>query len=431
MALLLKNARFVDPAVDLDRVCDMVIRDGSIVEIGEDLSIPKGEKLDLSGQVVIPGMVDLHVHLREPGQEYKEDIASGSRAAAKGGFTDVCCMPNTSPVADIGSVISFMKEKAEEANLVRVHPIGAITRELQGKELAEIGDMHEAGAVAFSDDGRGVQSGGMLRTAMDYVKQFGAPVISHCEDESIVGKGVVNEGVVSTRLGLSGWPSQGEEVQVERDIELGELTGCAVHIAHITTARAVDAVKRGKERGVAVTCEVTPHHLFLSEDDISTEYDTSYKMNPPLRTAEDAAALRDALIDGTIDAVATDHAPHARHEKAREFELAPFGIIGLETCLPLLITHLVEPGHMSLDRLVEVMCHNPRKIVGLDPVTLEPGSKADLTVFDPEGTTTVDEDLIESKSINTPFLGQQLEGRVTHTILEGYASLVDGSVVDR
>jgi len=430
MALLLKRARCIDPAVGLDAVCDIIVRDGVIVEVGTNLAIPKGVEVDLTDKVVVPGLVDLHVHLREPGQEYKEDIRSGGRAAAAGGFTAVLAMPNTKPVADTGSRVSFVIEKARVATRTRVYVAGSLTTGLAGDALSEMGDMVAAGAVAFTDDGRGVQSDGMMRRAMDYAKMFGRPVLSHCQREDLVGSGVVNEGVVSTRLGLAAWPAQGEEIQIARDIALCELTGCALHIQHLTTAGGVALVRAAKAKGLPVTCEVTPHHLFLTEDSLDERYNTNLKMNPPLRTAADTGALQAALIDGTIDCVATDHAPHAAHEKALEFELAPFGTTGLETALGLVLTHMVGTGALAWGTLVERMAHAPRRILGLPAVTLAPGAAADLTVIDPALTWTVTADGFVSKSSNSAFIGHALKGRATHVYVAGYASLEDGAVID-
>lgn len=430
MALLLKGAHVIDPAVGLDDVCDIVVRDGVIVEVGHDLSIPKGITRELAGKIVIPGLVDMHTHLREPGYEYKETIESGTRAAARGGFTGVCPMPNTDPVCDTGSCVRFIVERAAERGKARVYPIGAISVGLKGETLAEIGDMVSEGAVAFSDDGRGVQDAGMMRRAMDYTKMFGKTIISHCEVEDLVGGGVVNEGVVSTRLGMAGWPAAGEEIQIARDIALAELTGCHLHIAHITTAGGVELIREAKAKGIAVTCEVMPHHLFLNEDDLTAHYDTAFKMNPPLRTKADCEALIEGLLDGTVDAIATDHAPHAPHEKALEFEVAPFGTTGLETALPLVLTNLVSTGRMSYDRLIEVMAHNPRAILGLAPVHIEAGTIADLTVIDPNDSFTVNIDDFESKSVNSAFIGTKLIGRAFDVYVGGYASLESGKVVD-
>ncbi|MDR1714193.1 MAG: dihydroorotase [Coriobacteriales bacterium] len=431
MALLLKNARCVDPSVQLDAQRDILIRDGVIVETGQcgTVKLPKGTAVDLAGKVLVPGLFDMHVHLREPGYEYKEDIASGGAAAAKGGFAAVLAMPNTKPVCDSGPRVSFLLEKAREVTATRVYAAGALSVGLAGEALAEIGDMTAAGAVAFTDDGRGVQSDGMMRRAMDYTRTFGKPVLSHCQVESLVGSGVANEGVASTRLGLAGWPAAGEEMQIARDIALCELTGCPLHIQHITTAAGVELVKAAKSRGLPVSCEVTPHHLFLSEDDLDCTYNTNLKMNPPLRTAADAQALRAALVAGDIDCIATDHAPHAAHEKALEFELAPFGTTGLETALGLVLTELVATGQMDLSTLVERMSHAPRRILNLPPVQLAAGSSADLTVIDLELPWQVEADGFVSKSANSAFIGRQLKGRATDVYVAGYASLKKGELV--
>ncbi|MDO9108064.1 MAG: dihydroorotase [Coriobacteriia bacterium] len=431
MALLLKGGRIVDPQTGLDAVLDMVIRDGCIVEIGEDLEIPKGTVIECGEKIVVPGLVDIHTHLREPGREDKETIQSGARAAAHGGYTAVCAMPNTDPISETGSHIRFIVERAAERAIVRVHPIGACTTGQSGSALAEIGDMVLAGAVAISDDGRGVQSAGMMRLVMDYAKQFGITVISHCEDESLVSKGVVNEGVVSTRLGLAGWPSAAEEIAVARDIALAELTGCRLHLAHLSTAGSVELVRAAKARGTAITAEVTPHHLFLDEDAITRTYDTNLKMNPPLRTAADRDALVAGLMDGTIDCIATDHAPHAPHDKALEFELAPFGTTGLETALSLVITHLIEPGHLDWSALVCTMAVAPREAIGLAPVRFEAGAVADITIIDPEARVEVTREFFESKSSNSAFLGGKLLGKATDVLVEGQFALRNGKVVDR
>ena len=340
MALMLKGAHVIDPQVSLDEVADVLIVDGKIAAVGSNLDVPQDcEVKDCSGLELIPGMLDMHTHFRDPGFEYKEDIATGSRAAAKGGFTAVATMGNTDPICDNGTVVRYQIDRAHAAGLIRLYPIGALTRGQKGEALAEIGDMVSKGAVAFSDDGHGVQSAGMMRTCMDYVAQFDKTVIAHCEDETLSANGVVNEGVVSTRLGLFGQPALSEEAEIARDIEICRITGCALHIAHISTKRGLDLVRRAKEEGLPVTCEVTPHHLFLCEDDLDDTYNTNLKMNPPLRPASDRDALVKGLVDGSIDCVVTDHAPHADYEKAWEFEHAPFGIVGLETSLPLILTN--------------------------------------------------------------------------------------------
>jgi dihydroorotase len=429
VALLLRGGRVVDPSVGLDEVCDVLIRDGVIVEVGAGLKMPKGEIVDCTGTVIMPGLVDVHTHLREPGREDEETVASGTRAAAAGGFTAICAMPNTEPVADEGAAVRFLLDKAEVDGAVRVHVLGACTAKQEGRFLAEIGDMAEAGAVAFSDDGHGVQNAGTMRMVMDYVKRFDLPVVSHCEDEALVGHGVVNEGVVSTRLGLPGWPAAGEEVQVARDLRLAELTGCRLHLAHVSTAGSVELVRAAKAKGIAVTCEVTPHHLFLNEDDITDAYDTNMKMNPPLRTAEDATALLEGLLDGTVDCIATDHAPHAAHEKALEFELAPFGTTGLETALSLVATHVVATGRADWPQVAQWMAHGPRAALGLPGQRIEEGYVADLTIVEPDWAWTVEAGEFVSKSRNSAFIGSRLIGRARHVLVGGYFALRDGKVV--
>ena len=430
MALLLKNVQAVDPQLSLNQFCDIVVRDGKIVEVGQDLSIEKGETRDMAGKYCIPGLVDMHVHLRDPGQEHKGDIASETRAAAKGGFTAVCCMPNTKPTIDNADVVEYVLKRAAEVGKCRVHVAGACTKGLQGIELSEMGDMRAHGAVAFTDDGRGVQDSGMMRRVMDYAHQFGCAVMSHCQDEGLVGKGQVNEGVVSTRLGMAGWPAEGEELQIQRDIALSRLTGTALHIQHISTRRGLDLVRAAKAEGLRVTCEVTPQHLFLNEDVIGADYNTNYKVNPPLRTQDDNEALIEGVIDGTIDCIVTDHAPHAPWEKDCEFEEAPFGMIGLETSLALIWTQLVEPGVIHLNRMIELMAINPRRILGVEKVSFVEGSTADFTIFDSEAKWTVDADCFASKSLNSPFMGAELTGRVTDVYLGGYATLQDGEIVE-
>lgn len=429
MKYLLKGVRAVDPAIGLDAVRDIVVEDGVIAQIEPSIDATDDMVvLDREGFVAIPGLVDVHVHLRDPGFEYKETIESGTAAAAHGGFTDICSMANTNPTTDEAAIIDYVIEKAGEAGHCTVHPAGACTKGLKGESLAEMGDMVAHGAAAFTDDGRGIQDAGMMRRVMDYAKMFDKVVMSHCQDEGLVGKGQVNEGPASTRLGLAGWPAAGEEVQIQRDIALSELTGCPVHIQHLTTAHGLDLVREGKARGVAVTCEATPHHLILNDEDITATYDTNLKMNPPLRSKADNGALIEAVKDGTIDVIATDHAPHAAFEKEREFELAPFGITGLETSFGLVNTYLVEPGHIDLARLVELMCINPREILRIPQVTLEVGSSADITVFDPQARWTVQTEDMYSKSQNSPFIGYELTGKPTDVFCKGKLTLENGAV---
>ena len=428
MAYLLKNVRAIDPQVEMDAVCDILVDQGTIVAIGTKLSADDAEEIDLTGKIAVPGLVDMHVHLRDPGFEYKEDIESGTRAAVHGGFTGVCCMPNTNPVIDTGSIVEYVASKAQREGACKVYVSGACTLGEKGEVLSEMGDMVAHGAVAFTDDGRGVQGAGMMRRVMDYAVQFGKTVMSHCQDEDLVDKGQINEGAVSTRLGLLGWPCAGEEIQIARDIELSSLTGCPIHIQHLTSAHAVELVRRGKADGISVTCEVTPHHMFLSENDIDESYNTNLKVNPPLRTPEDSQAIIDAVVDGTVDAIVTDHAPHAAFEKEREFELAPFGMTGIETSLGLVLTKLVKPGVITYNRMIELMSVNPRRILNVEEVKLEPGYPADITVFDPEIKWVVDADDFESKSSNSGFIGWELVGRATDVFVGGVRKLANGVV---
>lgn len=429
MALLLKGARVIDPQIDLDEVCEVLIRDGKVVEVGHDLTMEKGVERDLSGKVLVPGLVDMHVHLREPGFEQKEDIASGTRAAAHGGFTAVCAMPNTNPVVDNAVGVEYVKACAAANGSCRVIVAGACTHGLKGEVLSDMGDMAAHGAVAFTDDGHGIQDAGMMRRVMDYALPFDRPVMVHAQDDALVGEGQVNEGVCSTRLGMLGWPAEGEEIEIARDIALCRLTGCPLHIQHVTTARGLDMIRAAKAEGLPVTCEVTPHHMFLTEDDITSDYNTALKVNPPLRTARDAAALIEGVADGTVDAIVTDHAPHAAWEKDCEFELAPFGMIGLETSLSLVLTNLVATGKIDYRRMVELMAVNPRAILRQEKVSLEPGSTADFTIIDPEAAWTVTPESFASKATNSGFIGAVLRGRATDVYVGGYATMENGKLV--
>ena len=429
MALILKGVRAVDPQVDLDSVCDVLIEDGKIAQIGENLSVPGAEVRDMTGKVLVPGLVDIHVHLREPGYEFKEDIHSGTRAAAHGGFTAVCAMPNTLPVTDTALAVEYTKARAKEVGACRVYISGACTKGLKGESLAEMGDMAAHGAVAFTDDGRGVQGAGMMRRVMDYAAQFNRVVMSHCQDEDLVGTGQVNEGVVSTRLGVVGWPAEGEELQIQRDIALSRLTGCPLHIQHISTERGLNAVRAAKAEGLKVTCEATPHHLFLNEDMIGVDYNTNFKVNPPLRTKSDCKALIEGVVDGSVDVIVTDHAPHAAYEKDREFELAPFGMTGIETSVGLILTNLVNPGVITWQRMVELMAVAPREILHVEPITLAAGSVADVTIIDPNLAWTVTEQDFQSKATNSAFIGANLIGRATDVYVGGQPTMIDCTVV--
>ena len=419
MSLLIRNGRVVDPASSLDAVQDVLIAEGRIERVGRDLAAaPDTPVLDATGKLVCPGFIDIHVHLREPGYEYKETVASGTRAAAAGGFTAVACMANTQPVNDNRSITDYIRAKAAVEGAVRVYPIGAVTRGLGGEELAELAELAEAGCVAFSDDGRCVMNAGLYRRAMEYTLPFGCPMISHAEDHHLSRGAAMNEGVVSTELRMVGAPAAAEDIMVARDIVLAELTGAHLHIAHLSTAGAVRLVREAKARGVRVTAEVTPHHLLLTEDAVRS-FDANAKMNPPLRTKRDAEVLLEALADGTIDCIATDHAPHAGSEKEGEFDRAAFGIIGLETAVGLLLDRLVRPGALSLATLVSRLSRDPARLLGLPGGSLAPGAAADVTLLDPAVEWTVDPARFQSRSRNTPFGGWPLTGRPWKTIVGG------------
>ncbi len=420
MKLLIKGGRVIDPSQPIDQISDLLIEDGRVKSIGESLRDDGASVIDANGLVVSPGFIDLHVHLREPGEEYKETIASGAAAAAAGGFTSICAMPNTKPVNDNASVTRFIIDKAREANLARVYPVGAITRESKGEELAEMAEMKAAGAVAVSDDGRPVMNSQVMRHAMEYARDHGLIVVDHCQDLHLAAGGVMNEGRNSTLLGLKGMSVAAEELHVARDLRLAELTGARVHIAHISTAGSVEMVRRAKREGLAVTCEVTPHHLALTDAAV-LGFDTNTKMSPPLRSEEDRVALIEAARDGTIDAIATDHAPHHLDEKMFEYDRAPFGVVGLETALGVALMVLYHSGSIPLARIIEMMTFGPARAFSLPGGTLTKGASADITVFDPDREWTVDPKKFKSKSRNTPFAGARLRGSVVSTIVAGRA----------
>jgi dihydroorotase len=417
-ALLIKNGRVIDPASGHDAVADVWIEDGLIKGVGSGLSHTGAEVFDASGLIVAPGFIDMHVHLREPGFEHSESIESGARAAAAGGFTSICPMPNTAPVNDSPTVTTYIIEKARRNAVVNVFPIGAITRGSQGEELAAIGSMRQAGAVAISDDGRPVMNAQLMRRAMEFARSFGMPVINHCEDLHLSAGGDMHEGVESVRLGLRGIPGSSEEVMVARDILLAEVTGARYHVAHISSRHSVEMVAFAKLKGLPVTSEATPHHLTLTDAGM-IPYDSNYKMKPPLRSASDVNAVVEGVINGAIDAIATDHAPHAGSEKMQEFEKCPFGIIGLETALGIALEHLVHSGKISLARMVELFSVNPARILGLQRGTLAPGAAADITIFSTEQRWTYDVNKSFSKSRNTPFDGASFRGGPIATIVNG------------
>jgi dihydroorotase len=418
--LLLKGGRVVDPSQGIDRALDVLLVDGKVEKLAARVPARGAEVIDADGLVVCPGFIDIHTHLREPGREDKETIATGARAAAAGGFTAVCAMPNTDPVNDTAGITRAIVEKARAEGAVRVYPIGAITRGQKGEELAEFGDLQEAGCVAFSDDGRPVASARMMRRALEYAQTFGLVLIDHCEEPTLAEKACMNEGPVATLLGLRGVPAAGEAIMVERDVLLAELTGGRVHIAHLSAAASVDAVRRGKARGVKVTAEVTPHHLFLTDAAVrETSYDTNTKMNPPLRSESDRVAVLAGLRDGTIDCIATDHAPHTVDDKQVEYDQAAFGIVGLETAVPLCLDRLVGAGLVELQQLVAQLSTHPARVLGLPGGTLAPGSPADVTLLDLAKRRTVDATRFESRSRNTPFGGWTLRGWPALTIVGG------------
>ena len=428
--LFIEGGRVIDPASGTDGVRTVVVREGRIAEVAERVERPRGARvIDARGKWVTPGLVDLHVHLREPGHEYKETVATGARAAVAGGFTAVCAMPNTVPVNDNASVTELILARAAAAGLARVYPVGAISKGSKGEELAEYGELRGAGCVALSDDGKPVMSSALMRRALEYARAFGLPLTVHEEDLGLVGKGVMHEGPAATRLGLKGIPAASEEVMVSRDLALVELTGGRLHIAHLSTAGAVRAVREAKRRGLSVTAEVTPHHLTLTDEDVArSSYDPSFKMNPPLRSAEDVRAVREGLADGTIDCIATDHAPHSAVEKDLEFDAAANGIVGLETAFPVCLA-LVREGLLGERRLIEALTAAPARAFGLPGGSLASGAPADLALLDPGLEWRCDPARFHSKSRNSPWKGRALVGRCTHAFVGGRLvhELVEGA----
>ncbi len=414
----IKGGTIIDPANGIEQAGDIHIREGLIADVCLNGSRETDEEvIDASGLWVIPGLIDMHVHLREPGFEYKEDIASGSRAAAAGGITTVVCMPNTDPVNDNPSVTRYIVEKARHQALIRVLPAGAITRGLQGTELSEMGLMKAAGIVAVTDDGKSVTDAGVMRRGMEYAATFDLPVISHCQDKSLGVSGVMNEGGLSSRLGLAGIPSLTEDIVISRDTLLARYTGLPIHITHVSTASGLEIIRQAKEAGVRVSCDATPHHLLLTEDRVRG-YDTNAKMYPPLRREEDRLALIEGIRSGAVDCIATDHAPHARDEKDLDFDLAPFGVIGLQTLLPAI--YRLHRGHdIDFGRILACVTVNPARILGIEGGSLSPGVRADVTLFDPSSSWVFTRESVLSKSANSPFIGTEMQGRVIRTIVEG------------
>ncbi len=418
MRTLIKNGLIIDPKAQREGRYDILIEEGKIVEIGNDIEFSLGDVIDAEGKYVLPGLVDAHCHLREPGFEYKEDIESGTRSAAAGGFTSIACMPNTNPVIDNEAIIKYIINKAKTEGFVNVYPIGAISKGMKGEELSEIGELKFAGAVAISDDGKPVKSASLMKKAMQYASMFDMTVISHCEDLELAEEGVMNEGYYSTVLGLKGIPAAAEEVMVSRELILAEYTKTPIHIAHVSTRLSVDLIRNAKRRGVNVTAETCPHYFTLTEA-ACEGYNTLAKVNPPLRTTDDVEAIIEGLKDGTIDIIATDHAPHHMDEKNVEFNLAANGLVGFETALPLAVTFLLKPGHLTLSQLVEKMCVNSSRILGLNKGTLEVGHAADITIIDLDEEFTVDINKLSSKSKNSPYDGFKLSGTVYYTIVNG------------
>lgn len=420
--ILIRGGRLVDPSAGVDGPVDLLLdaAGGVVQSVGESLRADGVEVFDAAGLVVMPGFIDLHAHLREPGREYAETIASGLRAAAAGGFTAVCAMPNTDPVVDNRAIAEFVASKARGEAGTRLYPIGAITRGQLGKELAEFGEMQIAGAVALSDDGKWLADGALLRHAFEHARLFGMPIIQHAEDPTLSGRAPMHEGAVSTRLGLAGQPGFAEAAAVARDLLIAELSGGRLHLAHLSTARALALVRDAKSRGLDVTCEVTPHHLVLTDEEVERSgFSTNAKMNPPLREKGDIEALVAGLVDGTVDAIATDHAPHHEDEKSVDFDTAPFGIVGLETATALVHDRLVRTGRLSWRRFAELFSAGPARAFGLPGGSLAVGAPADLTLFDPEARWTVDPSRFESLSRNTPFAGRELVGAAAAVVVGG------------
>ena len=415
MNLLIKNGRVIDPGNGIDKIADILIKNGKIAQIGRNLKA-RGRTLQAEGMLVVPGLIDIHTHLREPGREDEETILSGSKAALAGGFTTICVMPNTNPCTDNKTVVRFIYDRAKQANLCNILPIAAITKKRKGEELTEFGELIEAGAVGFSDDGNSISDSRIMRRALEYSKIFAQPLILHCEDTELSAGGVVNEGYLSANLGLPGIPKQAEEIIVGRDLMLAELTGAKIHLAHVSTAGSVELVKTAKKKGIKVTCETCPQYFMLTENAVK-DFDTNNKVNPPLREEKDNQAIRKGLFDETIDVIASDHAPHSAEEKEKDFLAAPFGMIGLETLLPLSLS-LVDQK-FPLARLIAKLTVNPAKILGIDKGTLGIGRGADITIIDTKAEWILKTENLKSKSKNTPFLGRKLKGKALYTIVRG------------
>lgn len=428
MKLLIKGGRVINPETKFDQIADVLVEDGKITAIDKDIVAEDAKVYDAAGKIVTPGLVDLHVHFREPGQEAKEDFESGTKAAAAGGFTTVCTMPNTKPVVDTAAYVRSLEKRAEDVASVHVKIIGAVTKNQEGKELAELGDMIEAGAVAFSDDGHFDSTAKVLLNAFDYLHTFDKVIVNHDEEPSLVEDGVMNEGHRSAMLGMKGRPTVAEDIAVARDIMLAEYAGSRVHVAHISSARAVDIVRQAKKRGVKVTAEATPQHMTMTDECVNL-FDTSTKINPPLRAQKDCDALLEGLKDGTIDAIVTDHSPHAQEDKDREYIYAPSGFPGLETSLGIMLTDLYHAGKLDLPLIVSKMSYEPAKVFKLDAGTLTVGKNADITVIDPELSWTVDDSKFYTRGSHSPFVGRKLKGKAVLTVVDGKIVMQDGEVL--
>jgi dihydroorotase len=425
--LLIRRGRLIDPTQDLDETCDLLIENGKVVELGASIEAGGAEVMEAHGLVICPGLVDMHVHLREPGREDEETIATGAAAAVRGGFTSVAAMPNTQPPIEGEEGVSFVMGKAAEAGLARVFPVSALSKGQKGETLSEIGSAIRAGAVGVSDDGHPVAPSGLMRRALEYIKMFGRPVMAHCEDTGLSAGGVMNEGKVSSLLGLRGIPGASEDVHVMRDIILTDLTRSRLHVCHVSTSRSLDYIRKAKEAGLDVTCEVAPHHLTLTDDAVRT-YDTCTKMKPPLRTKDDVEALKRGVGSGLVDAIASDHAPHSPEEKDQEFDMAPFGVIGLETTLAVILTSLYHERVVTLSDLVRLLSTNPARILGLPTGNLKPGAPADVTLFDPDAEWEINPQDFASKSRNTPFSGWKVRGKPITVIVDGRVLMRDGEL---
>ncbi len=416
MTLAIINGHFIEPATGVSEAKDLLIEDGVVKAIGNNF---KGdETIDAAGCIVCPGLVDIHVHFREPGFESKEDIASGSRAAAKGGFTTVVTMANTSPAIDNAGMVEFVNRRARETACIHIRPAACATKGMKGEELTEMAELRDVGAVAVTDDGKDIEDAARLRRVLEYANMVKLPYLAHNENKALANGGAMNESITSTMLGIPGIPKAAEETRIDRNIRLAEMTGAHIHLQHVTTAEGVNIIRRAKEKGIRVTCETAPHYFTLTDDAVRS-FNSNAKMNPPLREQEDVDGIIQGIRDGVIDCIATDHAPHTLTEKDVEFQLAPFGIIGLETSLALTLTHLVRPGHISLERAIALLSYNGAQICNLAAGTLQEGAPADITIFDPDASWTVKADEFASKAQNSPFIGQTLYGRVKYTLCDG------------